>query len=264
MKRDFLILIFCLSNVFVFSQAERQHIRQGNDEYEQKQFENASVSYEKALEINPNSYEAKFNFGNALYEQNKYYETAKNLENLAATEKDSARLASIFHNLGNAYLQSVPKVMRDTSVSQDVIGRIVMRNLEKSISAYKKSLKINPSDKETKYNLQYAQKLLQRMKNQQQNQNKNKNQQQNQNQKSQDKQNQDKKDTQKQNQDQQNQENQGKNEQQQQKQQVQKGKISKQDAERLLQAIQHDELKVQEKLKKEKQQVRKSKTDKDW
>ena len=118
------------------------------------------------------------------------------------------------------------------------------------IEAYKKALRNNPNDDETRYNLALAQKLL---KDQQQNNN----QQQNQDNKDQNKED-DKKDEQ--NKDKQQQEQ---NKKDQKDQQQQKDQMSKENAQQLLNAVMQDEKEVQDKVKKQ-LQVKGKKFDKDW
>lgn len=262
----------------LFAQEERKIIRNGNDLFENNDFEKAEVEYRKALETKDDSYEAAFNLGDALYKQKKYEEALQQFANLAEKETDKQRLGELYHNIGNTFL--------------------AMNKLDESIEAYKKSLLNRPTSQETKYNLEFAR--------QQQQQNQNQQNQNNQNQQNQDKQNQDKnqQDQQNQNQDQQNQnkdqnqndqnqqnqdkqnqdqQNQDKNKQDQNKQdqqkdqqqgkeqqgegQQQEGKISKEDANRLLEALENDEKKTQEKVQKQKaeeQKSKKMKIEKNW
>lgn len=270
----------------LFAQEERKIIRNGNDLFENNDFEKAEVEYRKALETKDDSYEAAFNLGDALYKQKKYEEALQQFANLAEKETDKQRLGELYHNIGNTFL--------------------AMNKLDESIEAYKKSLLNRPTSQETKYNLEFAR--------QQQQQNQNQQNQNNQNQQNQDKQNQDKNQQDQQNQDQQNQDknkqdqqnqnkdqnqnnqnqqnqdkqnqdqqNQDKNKQDQNKQdqqkdqqkgkeqqgegQQQEGKISKEDANRLLEALENDEKKTQEKVQKQKaeeQKSKKMKIEKNW
>lgn len=275
------VMIICMMQLIcasLFAQEERKIIRNGNDLFENNDFEKAEVEYRKALETKDDSYEAAFNLGDALYKQKKYEEALQQFANLAEKETDKQRLGELYHNIGNTFL--------------------AMNKLDESIEAYKKSLLNRPTSQETKYNLEFAR--------QQQQQNQNQQNQNNQNQQNQDKQNQDKnqQDQQNQNQDQQNQnkdqnqndqnqqnqdkqnqdqQNQDKNKQDQNKQdqqkdqqkgkeqqgegQQQEGKISKEDANRLLEALENDEKKTQEKVQKQKaeeQKSKKMKIEKNW
>lgn len=240
-------ILIILSTVIVEAQEENAYIRNGNGLYAEKQYSDAESEYLKALDKNPNSFEAQFNRANALYKQGKMEEAVKKYENLSKQTINKEQLANVYHNLGNAYLNS--------------------QKLDESIKSYKSALRNNPGDVETKYNLIYAQKLKQQQEQNQQcqnpnedkqNQDKNKEQQKNQQQNQEQNQNQDKKD-------QQQQQNQNQNkEEQQKKQQSQPQKISKEDAERLLEAIMGNEKELQEKLKKEKARANRIQIEKDW
>lgn len=239
------ILLFFLSCTFsIFAQNERKHVRDGNKKFESENFTESEISYRKAAETQPDYYEARFNLGDALYKQKKFEEAAKTFTEIADQAPNSESKARSYHNLGNSLLQ--------------------MNKLEESIEAYKQSLRHNPNDLETKYNLAFAQdKLKQQQQQQQQNQDNKQNQDKNQNQQ-QNKDQQQNQDQNKDQQDQQDKQNQNKDQQQNGDQQEQPLKISKEDAERLLQALQNDEKEVQEKVKKEKAKAKKVKTTKNW
>ena len=193
----------------------------------------AEVDYRKALEINPKSTDAMFNLGNSLLMQQKAKEAMEQFESASKVEKDKDKLAQIYHNMG-VILQS-------------------SKQYPQCIEAYKESLRNNPKDDETRYNLALAQKLL---KDQQQNQDQNqdKNQDQKQDQKD------DKKD---QNKNQQEQDKKDQQNQNQQQQQQNKDEMSKENAQQLLNAVMQDEKNVQDKVKKQ-MQIRGKKLDKDW
>ena len=126
---------------------ERRDIRSGNKFYGNAEYSEAEISYRKALEKQPDSYEANFNLADALYKQKRYDEAAGLNEQLAA---DSARLdnaASAYFNQGNALFQQ--------------------RKLQEALEAYKNSLRLNPADMEAKFNYAYTKKLLDKDKNDQ-------------------------------------------------------------------------------------------------
>ena len=126
------------------------------------------------------------------------------------------------------------------------------KQLPQCIEAYKESLRNNPKDNETRYNLALAQKQL---KDQQQNQ-----QNQDQQQQQQQKQEEEKQD---QNKDQQEQEQKDQQQQNQQQQQQNKNEMSKENAQQLLNAVMQDEKNVQDKVKKQ-IQIQGKKLEKDW
>ena len=207
--------------------AERDHIRRGNRQFKDSVFVEADVNYRKALEANPQSTIAMFNLGNALMQQNKLPEAMEQYAAASRIDKDKGRLAQMFHNMG-VILHS-------------------QKEYAKAVEAYKQSLRNNPKDDETRYNLALAQKML---KDQQQNQ-QNQDQQQQQQQQQQEQQQQEQK---QQNQDQQPQQQPPKNDNQ----------MSKENAEQLLKSMMRDEKDVQDKVKKQQQIIQGGKLEKDW
>ena len=223
-----IILLLLLGCCTVWAQrTDRNYMRRGNRFYQDSTYVKAEVEYRKALELNPQSTDALYNLGNSLMMQDKGKEAMEMFESASKIEKDKMKLAQIYHNVG---------VMLQAS-----------KQYAQCIEAYKESLRNNPKDDETRYNLALAQKLLKDQQQQQQNQN------QDQEQQKQDQQ-QDKKDQNKDQQDQQ---------QQQQQPQQNKNEMSKENAEQLLNAVMQDEKNVQEKVKKQ-VQIRGKKLEKDW
>ena len=209
---------------------DRDYLRSGNKLYNDSLFIKAEVDYRKALELNPKSTDAMFNLANALLMQQKAKEAMEQYESVSKIEKDKEKLAQIYHNMG-VILQS-------------------SKQLPQCIEAYKESLRNNPKDDETRYNLALAQKQL---KDQQQDQ---------QNQDQQQQQQEQKEDKQDQNKDQQEQD-QKDQQQNQQQQQQNKNEMSKENAQQLLNAVMQDEKNVQDKVKKQ-IQIQGKKLEKDW
>ena len=245
MKRSVLILMVLtgMGITSAYGQNERKVIRDGVRAYQDGEFGEAEVQFRKAENINHESYEAEFNTGVALYGQEKYEETVKQYQALLDQTDDAGKTAQIWHNIGNSLLEA--------------------QQYAPSIESYKNSLRLNPSDEDTRYNLAYAkQKLKEEQQQQQQNQDQNKDQDKDQDQQDQE---QEKENDQDQDQDQeQEKENDQDQDQDQQEQQPVPREISKEDAERMLKAIQQKEKDVKEKVDKEKAAAAKVKTEKDW
>ena len=227
-----LLLVASAGQVFSQQKTDRDYLRSGNKLYNDSLFIKAEIDYRKALDINPKSTDAMFNLGNALLMQQKAKEAMEQYESVSKIEKDKEKLAQIYHNMG-VILQS-------------------SKQLPQCIEAYKESLRNNPKDDETRYNLALAQKQL---KDQQQNQ-----QNQDQQQQQQQKQEEEKQD---QNKDQQEQEQKDQQQQNQQQQQQNKNEMSKENAQQLLNAVMQDEKNVQDKVKKQ-IQIQGKKLEKDW
>lgn len=234
MKQIKIASVFVFAAFFSITAAaqgnERDHIRRGNKLYNDSLFVKAEVEYRKALDANPGSTEAMYNLGNALLMQQKAQDAMKQYEAASKIEKNKAKLAKIYHNAG-VILQAG-------------------KQYSQCIEAYKQSLRNNPNDDETRYNLALAQKMLKDQQQQQQNQ-QNKDKQEN------------KKDEQEQQQKKEQEQQKQKQDSQQQQQQQQQNQMSKENAEQLLNAVMQDEKDVQEKVKKQ-LQMRGKKYDKDW
>ena len=163
-----LLLVASAGQVFSQQKTDRDYLRSGNKLYNDSLFIKAEIDYRKALDINPKSTDAMFNLGNALLMQQKAKEAMEQYESVSKIEKDKEKLAQIYHNMG-VILQS-------------------SKQLPQCIEAYKESLRNNPKDDETRYNLALAQKQLKDQQQDQQNQDQQQQQQQKQEQEKQQKQ----------------------------------------------------------------------------
>lgn len=238
------LLIGCIFSLLIipaFSQVENKDIVEGNEKYNKNDYAGAQQSYQNALQKNAQSEAGNFNMGNSLFQQKNYEEAVNQYQKTVQTTTDPQVRSQAYHNMGNALLEQ--------------------KKYQESIDAYKQALRNNPDDAETKYNLAYAQKMLQQ---QQKNQNQNK---QNQDQQKQDQQKQNQKqDENKQNQDQQNQNNQdqAKNDQQKQQQPAQPKQFSKDELDRIMQALNSDDKNVQDKINAQKVKATDMDIEKDW
>jgi tetratricopeptide (TPR) repeat protein len=219
-------VIFLIFVSISFAQSKRELINEGVDYYNQKKFTDAEVNFKKGIEKASDSFEANFNLGDAYFKQKRYDESLKSFQSSLELAQDSILKAKTYHNIGNSLLKS--------------------EKIKESIEAYKNALKINPNDRETKYNLSYALSLLEKQQNQKQ-----------QNKQNQNQQNKDQQDKQEQNKDQQKDQKQ-----ENQNQQPQQNKISKEEAERILEALKNNEKDLQKQLRKKKGVP--IKTEKDW
>ena len=156
MKNRLVLLCLCITS-FIFSQQKneeqlmreaREDLREGNKLYNQLKFDEAEISYKKALSKNPNYPKASYNLGNAIYQQNRNKEAIAQFELVEKTIKDKQSKAETYHNMGNSFMNE--------------------KQYDKAVDAYKNSLRNNSKDDETRYNLALAQEMLE----QQQQQNK--------------------------------------------------------------------------------------------
>lgn len=225
-----IVLLLLIAVSMSAQKAERDFIRKGNRFFKDSVYVNAEVNYRKALEANPKSTISMFNLGNTLMQQNKFQEAMEQYVGAAKVEKEKPNLAQIYHNMGIIFHSQ--------------------KDYAKAVEAYKQSLRNNPKDDETRYNLALAQKMLKDQENQ--------NQDQNQDQDKQDQQKEKEKEDQKK-------QDQQENQDQQQKSQPEKkeNEMSKENAEQLLNSVMQDEKDVQDKVKKQ-QVLQGGRLEKDW
>ena len=225
------ILLALLMSTTIQAQTDRLLVRQGNKQFRVGNYAEAEVSYRKAVEKNPRNAQAIFNLGNALLGQRKDSAAVSQFEQAAKLETNPIRKSQAYHNIG--------------VICQG------QKQFAQAIEAYKESLRNNPADDETRYNLE----LCKRQQQQQQNQD----QQNQQNKDDKDQKNKDKKDQQKQDQDKKDQQKQD-----QQKQQQDKQQMSKENAEQMLNAAIQEEKQTQERMKKAQQQPNRRSLQKNW
>lgn len=220
--------LFLAPSSLLFAQKEASDVRRGNREYNKQNYTEAEVNYRRGLEKNKNGYEAHYNLGDALFKQDKYADAQAEFETAAKMldkKSDKTRYAKAMHNIGNC--------------------QFAQQQYDKAVAAYQESLRANPADDDTRYNLVKSMQMLQQ---QQQQKQQNQDQKQDQQQQQQDQQ---------QNQDQQDQQ-----EQQQQQQEQNDDQMDKETAEQILQALEQDEQDTQEKMQR--QQGRKRRVEKEW
>ena len=219
MKRYFFLFVACLLSIATMAQADRQFIRTGNRYYRLQNFAKAEAEYRKAVAVNGENAQALYNLGCALMMQQKDSIAVEQFQKAGSLEKSALRKAKVYHNIG--VVCQAHRIYGD------------------AIKAYEESLRNNPSDDETRYNLALCKRL---QKNQKKGGGNSK-----EKDKGKDKQTKDQNDKKQQSQ---------KND--------QKDKMSKDNAEQLLNAAMQDEKNTQQRIKKAMQQPRSRKLQKAW
>ena len=221
-----LVLMFCVL-ASTYGQSKKKLIKEGNKLYNDSSFNLAEMKYRKSLEKDQDYFNAAFNLADAVYKQERYQEATSFFEALKDNAKNNQELSQINHNLGNSLFKE--------------------NKIDQAIDAYKNSLRQNPNDEETRYNLAYAQKIKQQQQQQQ------------------DQDQDEDKDEKNQNQDQEKKnDNKEQKENDQKNQEEKKDEMSKEDAKKMLEALQQKEKELQEKLQKKKTKGQKIKILKDW
>ena len=227
-RKKTVTLLLLLMTVAAHAQSDRDYVRRGNQQFRAGKFAEAEVDYRKAIERNAKNPQALYNLGNALLAQKKDSAAVEQFQQAAKLETNPRRRANAFHNIGVV------------CQGHQMFGE--------AIEAYKESLRNNPDDDETRYNLE----LCKRQQKQQQQNQQNKDNKDNKDKQDKDKKkDQDKQDQQKQQDDQK-------------KQQEQKPQMSKENAEQLLNAAMQEEKNTQQRIKKAQHQKQNRRLQKNW
>ena len=125
--------LFILSPVALFSQKEKYVLREGNNQYNNGRYDEAEKYYSESLKNKNDYYKANFNLGDAYYKQGKMTDAIGQYDAFIKNNNNKDTLSKAFHNMGNAYLKT--------------------KSYDDAIKAYKNSLKFNPKDEDTRYNL---------------------------------------------------------------------------------------------------------------
>ena len=238
-KKHILFVLMTLFTLFAHAQdSDRDFIRLGNRHYRNMQFHDASTNYLKALS-KKQSFEANYNIGNSLVLQGQDSTAFERYKDALAQPCDNAlKKAKVYHNMGNQMYANGCAMMKSSNGN-------ATQSFQQAIDLYKSSLRCNPADNETRYNLAMAQYMLKKSQQQQggggsQDQNKD-----------------EKKDEE-------NQQQQQQQQQQKKEQQQQDNTMSDEAAQQLLNSAQQDEKNVQKKVQEQKTNNRSRQLEKDW
>lgn len=134
----FILLLF-----LTVSQTEampfRSELNQGNDLYVKGKYAQARQVYYKIIGSKPNDQKAKFNLGDALYKEGKYQESQKSFKSLTSKTVPIKLRQKAFYNLGNSFFKQ--------------------EDYKNAIHSYEEALKIDPKDKDARFNLNLAKKM---------------------------------------------------------------------------------------------------------
>lgn len=151
MKKILLVLLSLL--LFTFSsrleaQNPRALYRKGVKAEKKGDWREAEKLFRRVLDADSTSSFASYALANTLYDQGKYKEALEHYTkiNLEKGELSQAQAAELFHNLGNTQMK--------------------MKQYPQAAEYYKQSLRLNPQDEETRYNLALALKLMEKNKQQ--------------------------------------------------------------------------------------------------
>ena len=136
MKKVFLKYLVLLLALPAGAQLIDDAVSKGNNFYRQGQFDLAERQYKEALQRDETDVIARYNLGNALYQQKKFKEAADVMAALAGGSTDRNIKSAVYYNKGVVHTKE--------------------KDLQKSIDAYKAALRLDPDDRQARENLQLA------------------------------------------------------------------------------------------------------------
>ena len=129
-------ITFSLFTFNHFSQNWRDTLDFARKAYKTKEYTKAIQLYKKAQKIAPNGIDLSNELAQTLYKAKSFSDAEKIYSKPIRARYDKIKSAQKYHNIGNS--------------------RMMQRNYKGAIEAYKQSLRNNPFDNETRYNLSEA------------------------------------------------------------------------------------------------------------
>lgn len=151
------IAMLALASLAPFAEAaaqkmpERRLVRKGNRQFGRERYDKSIDSYTRALEAAPTSFEAAYDLANAMFRAERYDTAEQTLKGIVAdsTRSDIDRSEAVY-NLGNT--------------------QFAQQKLKEALASYRAAMRLNPDDREAKYNYAYTKHLLQQQEQQEQQQ----------------------------------------------------------------------------------------------
>ena len=159
--RSSLLILVLLSSGVIHSQQWRDSLDAARKAYKEEKYLDALKYYKSAQKNAPENIEFSDEIGQTAYKARQFDIAEKIYRQNASNKLSKQEEANNWHNAGNALMKK--------------------QNYSDAVEAYKESLRLNPADEETRYNLSEAIRQMKQAQKKQQNRNKqNSNQQQNQ------------------------------------------------------------------------------------
>jgi len=137
-------------------------IKKGNKLFSQQKYDEALKQYAKVEKKDTDSDIVNFNMGAALYKKGEFEKILAHFKKALLTE-DKKLKEKTHYNLGNVFYKiGMSKKDKDLKSTVEL--------LEQSLAEYAKALKLNKDNEDAKYNYAYVKNLLDKIKEQLQNQ----------------------------------------------------------------------------------------------
>ena len=158
------ILFFIVASLQFHGQTieSKLKLNEGNQAYKNGDFNKSSSNYEKSLSEDRKNLAAFYNSGNASYMSGDFESARESFNSFISKTNNIDDKSKAHYNIGNSFLTEYAKEAKEKgqAPSSDI--------LKNAIKEYQQSLRFNPNDKDARYNLSYAMKLLQNQEKQEQ------------------------------------------------------------------------------------------------
>ena len=152
-----LLLLLVCDEASAQQMKERGLVRSGNRQFKREQFEKSVDSYQRALQYDSTSFEAKYDLASALYRTERYEKAEKTLLGIVNdTTRTELERGEVAYNLGNT--------------------QFAQQKYKEALSSYRQAMRCNPNDEDAKFNYAFTKRLVQQQEQQQQQQNQDQNQ----------------------------------------------------------------------------------------
>tara|TARA_B110000114_G_scaffold180064_1_gene215311 strand:- start:264 stop:1085 length:822 start_codon:yes stop_codon:yes gene_type:complete len=130
-------------------------LNEGNQAYKNGDFNKSSSNYEKSLSEDKKNLAAFYNSGNASYMSGDFESARESFNSFISKTNNIDDKSKAHYNIGNSFLTEYAKEAKEKgkAPSSDI--------LKNAVKEYQQALRYSPNDKDARYNLSYAMKLLQ-------------------------------------------------------------------------------------------------------
>ncbi len=149
-KLSLFIFSLILSSLSLYGQNINNLLRKGNNAYKDAYYNDAIKHYKESFKLDSTNRKVIFALGDALYKTKDYKGAEAKFQSLLSDSLSRKEQAEVLHNLGNIKMKA--------------------KDYKSALELYKESIKLNPKDDQTRYNLVLAQKLIPKDKQQKQQQ----------------------------------------------------------------------------------------------
>ena len=164
-KKKYIVILFLIVASLQFhgqTIESKLKLNEGNQAYKNGDFNKSSSNYEKSLSKDEKNLAAFYNSGNASYMSGDSESARESFNSFISKTNNIDDKSKAHYNIGNSFLTEYAKEAKEKgqAPSSDI--------LKNAVKEYQQSLRFNPNDKDARYNLSYAMKLLQNQEKQEQ------------------------------------------------------------------------------------------------